>query len=281
MHTLRLTFSLEPGLPGTDDDPQNPMSRAFQSLLVDGKPFRDVALCFYGGDETKSSLLPPKKWLGVFILSEGNRILFFPGLSMNPNWVQQDTLRGSTKREDFDLDHLSLEPSRLRWHITSTGSRDHQSVGRTPELGDSRLLWLGMSIADESLLRDLKAETKVIAQSPSTDSDRRLRKFTEVVNGAAHNIISLPKEAKLKFSEGFLHFTFVFGNQSAVLYKDVGRLLPINSPYLAREQLQALDSYPIRFHEVKLGKNVSIQIGCSWLPGSPSIPMILTYTTSL
>lgn len=270
MHTLHFTYSLDPGLPGTDDDPQNPLSRAFRNLLVEGKPFQEVALCFYGGDVTESTLLPPKKWLGVFVLSQGGRIVFFPGLSIKPDWLQQDMGPTPAEKEDFDFDHLSLEPSRQRWHYTSTGSKDHKPGGRTPMVGDSRLLWLGMSIADESVLRDLRAETIVIAQSPSTDSDRRLRKFTEVANNAAQNIISLPEEARSRFANGFLHFSFVLGNQSAAVYKDVSRLLPVNSSSLGRELLLSLEKYPIRLHEVELGRRHSIQIGCSWLPGSPS-----------
>jgi hypothetical protein len=47
-HLLKLAYYMEQGSHGTDDDPNNPLSRAVNYLLEDVQCFTRIALCFLG-----------------------------------------------------------------------------------------------------------------------------------------------------------------------------------------------------------------------------------------
>jgi hypothetical protein len=66
------------GLPvvdGEDKSENNPLYRATSKLFKEGKPIKRLSKCFFADD---SGLL---RWIGVFVQSAGDRILFFPGIS--------------------------------------------------------------------------------------------------------------------------------------------------------------------------------------------------------
>jgi hypothetical protein len=81
-------------------------------------------------------------WVGVFVLSVANRIIFFPALDFDSEWLQSH--RGSLRA--FHIDHLSLEPDRRRWHFTQHDARDHVAGGVTHPIRDGGVLWFGMTI---------------------------------------------------------------------------------------------------------------------------------------
>ncbi len=81
-YEIKLSWHIEGGLLGTDNDTNNPLARATRSPLVDGKPLQKLSLCFYSdsivdGTEGKQNL----KWFGVFVLSSADRLIFFPGFN--------------------------------------------------------------------------------------------------------------------------------------------------------------------------------------------------------
>jgi hypothetical protein len=47
-HLLKLAYYMEQGSHGTDDDPNNPLSRAVNYLFEEGQRFTRIALCFLG-----------------------------------------------------------------------------------------------------------------------------------------------------------------------------------------------------------------------------------------
>jgi len=73
--TLKIEYRLDQGVPGRDDDPKNPISRALTSLMKDNSRLPSLAQTFLV-DEAPGE---PWRWLGVFVKSAGDRILFFPG----------------------------------------------------------------------------------------------------------------------------------------------------------------------------------------------------------
>ncbi|GIK39435.1 MAG: hypothetical protein BroJett011_32680 [Chloroflexota bacterium] len=276
MEFIVLTWRLERGTSGVDNDLNNPLSRALNSLLVEGRPIESFSICFYGGEEAEFVSDRPIRWLGIFVLSVGGRVIFFPGLSINPDWIQTTIGRNISPKKPFLLDHASLEIERQRWHFTSPGSKKHYAAGRTPDLDKGTLLWFGMSVANENYLRELRQETTVEYHSPPSDSQRRLEVFKKAELEATYHAINLMDGAKSRFDQGFLHFRFIVARKDAPLYKGDNWVVPTGAPYLDRPFPSVLQQLPVHFHEVSLSGIYSIQITAFWLPGSLSIPVVFT-----
>jgi hypothetical protein len=166
---LEITFTEHTGAPGTDSDPHNPLARALSRLLKTGKPFGWIHACYFNPLPMAKGL----RWLGIFMYSEGDRVIYFPGLR-EPQ-AQTFTSRGSEpiQRRQFQVDHLSLEADRRDWHLTGTGAKPHIGTYRSTDLGQGRVLWFGMSIASPDVLRLVHTRTLVDAQVPPTDARRR------------------------------------------------------------------------------------------------------------
>src|SRR5262249_55452742 len=149
--TLKLTFQMPNGLPGQDDDPKNPVSRALTSLMRDSTLLPTFTQAFLI-DETEGQ---PWRWLGIFVRSAGDRILFFPGFKDDIDRVRGS--RGEQLKFDrqFRIDHLSLEKDRESWHITTGRSKDHQGGPPATDLGGGRVLWFGMSLASTEVMREV------------------------------------------------------------------------------------------------------------------------------
>jgi hypothetical protein len=215
---LELTWYTEQPSQGTDDDPTNPLSRAVNRLFrEDGQPFPAISLCFFGDLATRMPRNNPLRWLGAFVLSARDRVLFFPGFAISPVGIQH--FQGESQQplcDDpaFTVDHVTLEPDRTYWHVT-TQSKDHYaSHGRTFPLGNDRFLWFGMSVARETELRELKAETLVTAYAPVSDSQRRADVFIQARAGAEFSCVPLHPEARMRFQEGFLILHLLLGQGS-------------------------------------------------------------------
>lgn len=273
---LEITWTLELGSKGSDTDPNNPLSRSLNRLLVDGQPFKNIGFVFYGGVEVLPKYLRNRivRWLGVFVFSTGDRLIFFPGLTFKPTWIQGSK---SKLRSDFVMDHISIERNLNTWHLTTQGSTKHHSGGQTIDLGHSRRLWFGLSIADEEVLRELKYKTAVISKLPSSDGKRRVNIFNNAINEQQHLVVFLHKKAKRRYpQEGFIHFTFIIGKVGFPDYMEHNLLLPFASPFL-RNPLLDLTNLPMRSGRLSLGRGIDVQIIAVWLPGSLRVPISFTY----
>lgn len=82
MDVLKRASHIEQGSSGFDDDPDNPFSRAVNRLFEDGQPFARITLCFFGDLARHAIHGSPLRWLGIFILSAGERVIFFRGLPL-------------------------------------------------------------------------------------------------------------------------------------------------------------------------------------------------------
>ncbi len=270
-HLLKLTWYLEYGAQGTDDDPDNPLSRAVNRLFEDGKPFQRIALCFFGDLAPGVSRSTPVRWLGVFTLSAAGQVIFFPGFAARPAGMVSFRRHPSHPLHDqaFQVDHLSLEKDRTQFHLTEPKSKGHLRGWPTYPLGDGRVLWCGMSVARETALRELKAETLVISDAPPSDSRRRSAVFLQAREGAEFLWVSLHPEARRHFQEGFLHFAFIVGLQEFPPYEGDQLGFPFDSPDLSQPLLPGvLEGLPLCHHRLSLGSSVDIQIVTMWLPGT-------------
>jgi hypothetical protein len=122
MDTLELTWTSPVSNDACDAGADNPVNRALNALLEDGRPIRSFAMCHLKVPP-ESEVPDELRWLGVFVHSQGNRVLYFPGFSYDRFLAFQ----GTTRREPnaFSIDHVSLESNFLHWHVTSYRSREH------------------------------------------------------------------------------------------------------------------------------------------------------------
>jgi hypothetical protein len=268
--TLKLTWSMEIGAPGTDDSPDNPFSRAVARLFREGKPFPRLTKCFFKG----SNDVP--RWLGVIVHSAGDRILFFPGYSTTPTAIRSFVDNTEVWNREFVLDHVSLESDLKTWHVTSPNSADHLGKPRTLELGDSRVLWFGLSFSNEEALRLVRQETVVSAAVPSSDAQRRVNAFKSSREGTEFSMISLNTEQPRRVDVSFLHFAFVVGPRSFPSYLGNQLAAPVGSPFLASPLQASIAGLPLRNHRVQLSSSIDIEITSCELPGSLTVPMIFT-----
>src|SRR5262249_5604011 len=147
---LKLTCDLGEPFIGEDNDPDNPLSRAVRILMRDGKPFRSLSLAFL-----RESGHAPLLWLGAFVVTQGGRVVFFPGVGTTIDRIQ--LAKGAELRHDrlFSFDHVSLDWTRdgIPFHVTTAGSTDHIGGPSAMPVGDDRFLWFGASIRRREDLR--------------------------------------------------------------------------------------------------------------------------------
>jgi hypothetical protein len=311
MDTIEATLSLSKGSPGTDNDPDNPLSRALNRLFIEGRPFNSLALCYYGAANTSllrscfkevavrvnrrfplfarfivrlleilhvpTSPTPSARWLGALVHSVGNRIIFFPGFSFSLDWIRTYTGSAFQAHSSFQIDHISLDEGFQRWHFTDPDSNDHLAAGHTESLGEGRFLWFGMSIADPTAMRELRTKITVRAPAPPSDVERRLRSFQEAYNRGTQHKVSLDPRAKAQFENGFLHFSFIVSPARAPIYRGARHAMPFGSPFLIGELPNPMHGLPMRAHQVRLAATITIQITAMWLPGALTVPV--TFTT--
>ena len=277
LHEIKLSFHLEGGLPGTDDDPDNPLSRAVRNPLADGRPQPNLSPCFYSdpdGDEIEEK--PNLRWLGAFVLSSGGKLIFFPGLNFNTTWVKIAGRRSPQVRHEIHVDHITLERNHRRWHYTSLGSKRHLGSGLTTDLGENRFLWFGMSIAESNILKTVREETVFHTMVPASDTKRRIDSFIVSREGAIFNAISLHPDAKQRFDTGFLHFGLIVGPSGFADYSGPNLGIPFGSPFVTQTLPNPLLNVPLRLHRLSIGSRVDIEIVALWLPGS--LTERVTYT---
>jgi hypothetical protein len=276
MGTIELSFTLNGGYAGIDDDPLNPLSRAFQVLMEEGRPYRGHALCFYSGEERNLDNVSLLRWLGIFILSEGKRIIFFPGVSNPLSWIETTTNKRTLPRKYINIDHISLEPLRQSWHFTTANSSNHKSGGRSRDLGQGRLGWFGLSVKSENILRQVSSTTLAIFPSPPSDLSRRIEYLSDKQVKAPHHLVHLMDGSKDRFKKGFLHFCFTAIPKNELNYEGPTWLFPTGSPRLSQILPESIRNFQIRVHRIPLIGLYDIQISCMWIPGELSVPSIWT-----
>lgn len=268
----QIVFQFEPGFSGIDGDVANPLSRALNTLLDEGRPVQHLALCFFGGVAEARDQTTGPRWLGAFVVSDGGRIIFFPGF--NGVWLQRQHGHAIDFRK-FDVDHFSLNSDFAAWHATSRKSKDHQDVGATMSLGEGRYLWMAMSVADETVLRKVRRETAVTAETPPSDSARRASVFQTAIDQAQHLWVSLDADARPRFPEGFPHFAMIIGPKGFADEK-VRLNFPLGPPSLKAPLGDIGGGLLLRIARLPLGPNVDLEIVSAWLPGVLQAPVIFT-----
>jgi hypothetical protein len=218
---LMLTWRIDEASPGRDTCQDNPLARATKNLFSNkGQPFKRI---------NKSFFVDPSgclRWMGIFVYSAGDRVLFFPGFSnKHKNLVgyKKDSL---WKDVAMELDHISLEKDHLSWHVTNSGSTEHIGKIFTQELSDEARFWFSLSVSSIQDLRIVKEETIVSSPTPQDDTQRRIDIFTKARESAIFNILSLNNECQSLKEPSFIVFTVLIGKPGFSVPEDT----PIGIP---------------------------------------------------
>lgn len=270
--TLVITCSSEDGSPGIDSDPNNPLARALNSLLNTGRPIQRLSACYFDPLPMATGI----RWFGTFVYSDGDRLIYFPGLAEMQPSLQTSKSAGPIKQQSFKVDHLSLEAHRRDWHLTTKGSTGHVGGYPTTDLGEGRVLWFGLSIASPDTLRRLRTLTKVEAQAHSNDAHRRAEVFMASRNGVVYNTLMFNTTNYRPIVPSFAHFTVIVGPFGFADYFGEHRAFPFESPYISPKLPEVLRDIPMRSHRISLEPHVDLQIITTVLPGVVTVPAAFT-----
>jgi hypothetical protein len=277
--TLATSFEISHGANGVDADSANPIARATHRLLQsDGQPFKRLTLTFLGNDQGPT-VDRPLRWFGVFVLTHGDRILFFPGTPRLDPGVRVLGPLGQEAESHMQADHATLERDWCSWHATDQGSVEHAGEMPTCDLGHRRRLWFGLSIQAEDALRVTQRTTTVQAEVPELDADRRTKVLTAAREDAVFQELRVNENSGLSSGASFLHFAVIVGPGGFELYRGNDLGIPFDSPLLSERPPLHLRNVNMRLHRFPLSRDVDIQITTMSLPGQVSSPLAFTSQT--
>ena len=184
-------------------DLDHPLARPIKKAATTGKPAGPWHyLCVRHLDGS------PPTVLGALMLTVDERILFYPGASIE--YTRSDELGRFAGRE---LDHVTLEKkTRHRWRSHTTlrqGNRRsrHGLANTATEKTGELLPWLTMFVPDLSIFHTLPAKLKISLDWPSSDVVR----YTQEAVGCHYRkraIVDAPPEP---VGEGFWQVDFFIG----------------------------------------------------------------------
>ncbi len=281
MVTFELTYKWSLGRDGIDNDASIPLTRALRNLLENGKPQYRPACCFFDPEYSAAGSGEGVRWLGVFVQTAGDRILFFPGFS-GKNKGYHLSGKKNLKNNDFIIDHLTLDKGFREIHATMHIPKRPVSVGKPKSIGKGRYFWFGLSIQNIAGLRPVTKETIIRAEIPKADASRRAKLFQDIQDKSLSDLcIRLSSGSIEMFSTGFLHVAVYLGPPG--FSEEHWRTSPLGIPSgsksfailpSARYDLRQL---PIRAHKIKISEQYEVQLASMWLPGSLKVPACFTY----
>jgi hypothetical protein len=218
----------------------------------------------------------PIRWLGIFVHSEGDRLLFFPGFSELPANVVGYNDRVLRWDQAFLIDHLSLEQDRRSWHFTAPQSSDHLGNLNTRTLGNDRIHWFSLSAATEEILRLVREETRVVALNPPQDVDRRASVFRQAREEVTFQLLQLNADYQAPPEPNFLHFSVVIGplgfaSPDAQLFGD-----PRGGPFAGVAAIDCSTQVPVRLHRVQVSETLEAEITTMNLHGKLDVPVVFS-----
>lgn len=270
MDILTVTWRMDGCVPGIDNSLDNPLTRATDCLFRLGRPFFRLSKCFFIGQD---GII---RWMGIFVYSAGERILFFPGFAQPQSHVlgySEDVLRWD---QPFQIDHLSLESDRRTWHFTAPKSVEHLGNLSTRRLDSDRVHWFSMSAAAPENLRVVHEDTRVVAPTPPQDVDRRAEVFRRTRENAEFQFVRLNTEHTPPGEPAFLHFSVVIGPKGFSSPENEILGLPHGGPFLTSSSSTETINAPIRLHRILLSEDVELEINASSLPGKLRTPLLFT-----
>jgi hypothetical protein len=269
MVTMEISYPLPDSEAGVDDDQENPLARALRPLMEMHKQLPGIRLAFLA----EGNDAPPSQWLGIFVPSPGDRILFFPGLDVDLFRVRGTD--GGIARFDkqFDLDHISLDKDSGTWHITSPKSKVHQGGPKALDLGQGRVFWFGMAVSDLSVLRKTRQRTTAAFQVNDKAIQHKVTQFQSAIAGSES--VKVPLPPRPASGDWFPLISVIVGPKGFPLHNGPEWGAPYGSPFVTGEPSPD-QRFSVGRNQFPLDDATDVQLATTWIPGKMAIPMILT-----
>jgi hypothetical protein len=276
MDTNKLTWRFDGGQDGVDSDPDNPLSRAVNRLFQTGQPFKRLSMSFYAKTSTTDLSYRRLCWLGVFVLSQADRLIFFPGFNESYKHIKAYQGQSPRREQYFDFDHLTLNADFKYSHITSRNSKTHLGNFPSAKLSGGRFLWFGLSISEFEVLRPVYKETEIVMEVPKSDAKRRAKVFMDSREEAKFQIVENHPDSNGLSAQGFMHISFIAGPSGFETYFGQNHGFPEGSPFLLRPLPEGLVQLPVRRHRISVSQSIDLQMTTAWVPGELKGPLTFT-----
>ncbi len=264
-NSIELTYDAEIGVDTVDTDKTNPIFRALERSLQTGKPPGKLTHCYFQDQFGKW------RWLGIFGLLAGNRVVLYLGFNQPPDRISQYRREARGVREQAEkpwespFDHVTLEEDLKSTHLTASRSSHHSCRYSTIPLGERRFLWFGLSVKSADVMRPLSKRTVVSTTAvPAVDAIRRQNSIIKAFKGRVFQCVLLPPGAKI-YWPGFAHFSVIAGPAGFSDYDGLALGFPDGSPFL-RQPSEWPTKFAIRSHRISLDQ-IELQVVSTWLPG--------------
>ena len=272
MKTLTVTWTMDEASgarPGTDSDPDNPLSRALSNPLVIGKPINRVVLAFFR--DHHGSL----RWFGAFVHTVGDRLLYFPGIPVKRAVGAHGSGAGAFNFR-HPLGHFSLDRDGT-WHMTSPGSKKHQGGFTITRIAGGTSLWFGLTVKDENQFRLVSQRTIISAKVPKSDVRRRRLNLEQAREGAQFPIFEMNGAPPWQPSSAHFALLIVDPRRPFRLkgshlgfpegHPDLTHPLPVNQRV----------GTPIRTHPIlEISPSRNVQVVTAWIPAAVGPNAIIT-----
>lgn len=269
MLNLKIELTTPDGASGSDCDVYNPFARAHRNLFETGQPFERLLACYLDPRPFAVGL----RWFGMFVISDGGRILYFPGTGDPQSLTLSSQDQDAVKTHQLEVDHFTLESNRREWHVTGNGKKGHLGRFRTADLGEDRTLWFGLSIGSPEILRLVRIYTEVNGQTPPADTLRRADVALKAREGIDFNVLLFDWDQQPP-APTFGHFAVIVGPPGFESYRGSNLGLPFGSPFVALGDLRRNTHF--RSHRLRLDPHLDMEIVTALLPGRVSVPVALT-----
>jgi len=239
--TMELTFP-EPFAKGVANS-QSAILRPLNKFLKNGSKIGRLAYLFYSENNFPSNVL------GSILYSDGERLIFYPGLKTRRYLSSSNEAK--TKLVGKNIDHITLETSKKDWHFTSLSLRKKDSF-KTSEIAHNVYYWFGMSIRDKNCLEITPANTHLSFSVPDTDAERRIR---EMINSRHKSKYPHVLMSRLKPDNHFIHFDFIIDMRSFPKIRSRKRItksLPPNTMPVLIEDVPVVQKIPVKQYVVQI-----------------------------
>ncbi len=279
-----LTCKLPFGDNVENNDSSSAIFRSFHRTLQGGAPMGRIAYAFVatGGQSPPPDMDVPESFdrqadastgevrlFGTFCLMDGRRLAFFPGSRGNVLTSYAENGQ-TTSKQEFSIDHFSLDQDGRRWHITerrADGSRRHIRNPRSFSFGNNWIHWFSMTLQGSQDLELAHKVNVLTANLPEEDTKRRTALVMASIEKAVHNVM-WPQNDPVTAMPNFWHFNVLvqYGAQDVSTMPRTAFVAPPDSMV---EPVLPMNNLPNRVHPISVvGFNGTLWVTVSRLQGA-------------
>lgn len=224
---------------------------------------KKLALTFIDPDLSRGSRAG-FRWLGVFVHSQGDRVLFFPGYAQE-HYGFCIFRGGHAQNHNFQIDHISIGKAFRDVHVTGLQRRAHESTGKPKSLGEGRYLCFGLSVNSFDYLRTAMSKTVIKMPAHQSDIERRTTCLASVREGSGQQdiqecFVRLDPKARTLFADGFFHAAGIVGQRAFPQYEGSELGLPPYGPPFLKTAVTEMPKLPLVSQRLPLSQDIDTQL---------------------